>query len=67
MEGWTLVYRGSKIHEVNFIKGLLEQNNITSVIVNKQDSAYMIGDIELYVTVEDAFNANQIINNLRSE
>lgn len=67
MEGWTLVYTGVKIHEAELIKSLLENSNITSVIVNKQDSIYLIGDIELYVPVEDAFNANQIINKLTSE
>lgn len=67
MEGWTLVYTGNKIQEVDFIKGFLEDNSIISVVVNKQDSVYFIGDIELYVSTEDAFNANQLINNLRSE
>jgi hypothetical protein len=67
MEGWTLVFTGVKIHEAELIKSLLESNNITSVIINKQDSVYLIGDIEIYVPVEDAFNANQIINNLTSE
>lgn len=67
MEGWTLIYTGNKIHEVDFIKGILEDNNIVSVVVNKQDSVYFIGEIELYVSTQDAFNANQLINNLRSE
>lgn len=61
------MYTGSKLHETEFIKMLLENNNITSVIVNKQDSIYLIGEIELYVPVEQAFIANQIIHKLRSE
>lgn len=67
MEGWTLVYTGNKIHEVNFIQGVLESNNIQTVVVNKQDSVYFFGDIELYVSVEDAFNANQLINKFQGE
>lgn len=67
MEGWTLVYTGATIHEAQLIKAHLESNNITSVIINKQDSFYHIGDIELYVPVEEAFSATQIINKLRSE
>jgi hypothetical protein len=67
MEGWTLVYMGNKIHEIELIKAQLQEFNIVSVIVNKQDSVYLIGDIELYVNVEDAFTANQLINKFRSE
>ncbi len=67
MEGWTLIYRSNKIHEIEFIKAQLQEFNIISVIVNKQDSFYLIGDIELYVSVEDAFNANQLINKFQSE
>mgnify|MGYP000889802001 FL=1 len=67
MEGWTLVYSGNRIQEVEFIKELLEENDILSVIVNKHDSVYLIGDIELYVPFDDAFGASQLINSLESE
>lgn len=67
MEGWTLVYTGTQVHDVEFVKALLDENNIVSVIVNKQDSAYLIGDVELYVSFADAFKASQFINDLKSE
>ncbi len=67
MVGWTLVYTGNKLHDVNFIQSLLDDHKIVSVVVNKQDSVYLIGDIELYVSAEDAFNANQLIKSLKSE
>ncbi len=67
MEDWTLVFSSSKLHEVNYVKELLEENGIVSVIVNKQDSIYLFGEIELYVQVEYAFNASQLINKLKSE
>lgn len=67
MEGWTCVYRSDKLHEAEFVTSLLDTHNITSVIVNKQDSLYLLGYIEVYVPVENAFIASQIINNLKSE
>ncbi len=67
MEGWTLVYTSNKMHEVNFVIGILEENGITAVMVNKQDSFYLFGDIEVYVPVEHAFNATQLINKIKSE
>jgi hypothetical protein len=37
------------------------------VIVNKKDSAYLFGEIEIFVDVKDAFIAKQFILNLKSE
>jgi hypothetical protein len=62
MEGWVCVYTSGYLHMAEMIRGLLEENGITAIVVNKQDSVYLIGDIELYVSYDDAFVANQIIN-----
>ena len=48
--------------QINIIKGLLYQNGIKSVIVNKQDSSYlMFGEIYLYIQEKDFTTANDII------
>jgi len=65
MEGWTCIYTSGKLIEVEIIRGYLDENNITAIIVNKQDSVYFIGDVELYVPFEDAFSANQIIKSIQ--
>lgn len=67
MEDWTLVYTSNKSHEIAYLKEVLDENNIVAVIINKQDSMYLLGDIELYVPVDQAFNASQIINKFKSE
>lgn len=64
---WTKVYTSAQQYKVELIKGLLAENNIESVSVNKQDSAYLFGEVELYVHVENAFKANQIIKETDSE
>ncbi|MCF8301643.1 MAG: DUF2007 domain-containing protein [Bacteroidales bacterium] len=64
---WTKVYTSTQQYKVELIKGLLAENNIESVSVNKQDSAYLFGEIELYVHVEHAFKANQIIKQAERE
>jgi hypothetical protein len=47
---WHLLYSTRNLPEANIIKGMLEQNNVPAVIVNKQDSSYLnFGEIELYV------------------
>ncbi|KAF0197083.1 MAG: hypothetical protein FD166_2042 [Bacteroidetes bacterium] len=68
MEGWVCVYTSIQLHKVEMIRGILDENGITAIVVNKQDSVYLIGEIELFVSYDDAFNANQIINsNEKSE
>ena len=57
-----------KIYETNFLataeikRLLLLDNNINSVIINKQDSSYHFGYIELYISPADKENALIIIS-----
>ena len=64
MEGkWTKVFSSSDGFRIEMLKGLLAEHHIEGVVINKKDSAYLIGEVELFVRVEDAFRANQIISN----
>jgi hypothetical protein len=67
MENWTLVYTSGQLYIAELMKQLLAENDIRAIIVNKKDSAYLFGDVELYVAYEDAFLALQIINRHESE
>jgi hypothetical protein len=60
-DNWIMVYSARHQYDAELVKQLLEENDITAVVINKQDSVYLIGDIEVYVQVEDAFTARQII------
>lgn len=60
-QDWVKVYTSSKFHQVQFIKALLEDNNITSVEINKKDSSYNFGEIELYVKNTDEVRAHYLI------
>ena len=46
---------------------LLADNEIESIIMNKQDSAYLFGEIEVYVSPADAFKARQLIIQFKGE
>lgn len=61
MEGWTCIFTSAHLHEVEIMRAILDDNQIKAIVVNKQDSVYLFGEIELYVRFEDAFVANQII------
>jgi hypothetical protein len=60
---WTKVFSSQYIHQVEIIKALLEDNDIESVIMNKQDSSYFFGEIDLYVSNDEIIRAKQIIDN----
>ena len=59
---WTKIFTSTLPHEIDILQGMLAEANIESVIINKKDSSYLFGDIELYVSSSDAFLAQQLIN-----
>ncbi len=58
---WVKVYSSQYQHKVEIMKSILDENDIESVILNKQDSSYLFGVIELYVEATDVIKTNQII------
>jgi cytidylate kinase len=61
-ENWQIIYSSTFQYKVEIAKAVLEDADIESVIVNKKDSAYLFGDIELYVHADNVLRARQIIN-----
>jgi len=61
------IHAVSQEYEAEMIKGILDENEIGCVIVNKKDSAYLFGEIEIFVDAEEAFIAKQFILNLKRE
>lgn len=64
---WVKVFSSSKAYLVEITHGVLEEEGIESVIINKIDSAYLFGESELFVRDEDALKALQIISKIESE
>lgn len=60
---WLCIYSSEEMYKVEIVKAVLFDNNIKSVIVNKKDSAYHFGEVELHVHPDDVILAKQIINN----
>jgi len=59
---WVKIYISTQAHKVEIVKSVLEDNNIKSVILNKKDSSYLFGEIELYVKNDDVIRAKHIIS-----
>ena len=67
MQGWFKMYSTKNYFEANIIKGLLEENQIQVVVLNMQDSSYLVfGEIELYVLMHFKEIALRLIHNTLS-
>ena len=66
-KNWVKVFSSSKAYLVEIAHGVLEEEEIESVIINKIDSAYLFGESELFVKDEDVLKAMQIISKIESE
>ncbi len=61
MENWVNIYSINKAYLAEMAKEVLEENSIESVIINKQDSVYLFGEIELYVHPDNVIKAKHIL------
>ena len=65
---WEVVFSTTLLYKAEIIKGMLEEEGIQAVIVNKQDSSYIsFGEIELLVPLEDVLTAKQIMERAASD
>jgi hypothetical protein len=69
MDPWQKIYATRNPAEASIVQGMLEENDITVQVMNKQDSSYLnFGDIELYVPGHLFETAKQLIaNNILNE
>ncbi len=61
MDNWQKIYATRQWAEASIIQGMLEENSIPVQVMNKQDSSFNFGDIELYVPGHLGETAKQLI------
>ncbi|MFN8135457.1 MAG: DUF2007 domain-containing protein [Bacteroidales bacterium] len=66
-DNWVVIYASDQLYKAEMARDYLNDHGIECVIMNKKDSAYMFGDIEVYVPTEEAFSAKQLILDFKSE
>lgn len=58
------IYSSNNPNQAIITKQMLEENGINVVILNKQDSSYlMFGSIELYVHEKEIIQAKKLLEN----
>ena len=66
-KNWVKVFSTNKLYLAEIIRGVLEENDIESVLINNQSSAYVpLGYIDVYAPETEALKAFYLIeqNNL---
>lgn len=64
MAGWQKVFESDSPIRAEIVKGVLEEKEITAVVLNKKESVYQIhGSYQVMVSSNEAIQAINIINN----
>ena len=67
MENWIRIYATNEAHKAEVVKDLLINENIEAVVMNKKDSSYLLGEVELYIQPEDEHLAIELIKSFKIE
>ncbi len=59
---WTKIHVTPQLFEAQAIQAFLSANQVEAILLNKQDSMYKFGEIEIYVKEQDAVAAVQLLN-----
>ncbi len=58
---WICIFATQYDYTAGLVKAILEDNEIKCFILSKKDSAYLFGEIELFVAPDDVLKAKQIL------
>jgi transcription antitermination factor NusA-like protein len=61
-KNWVRIFTSANYYQSEIIKQMLTEHHITSVLINKQDSAHRnFGNIEVYIHQEDFSKAIEVM------
>lgn len=63
-DDWISVYAVDMLYKAEIVKQVLMDNQIMAFILNKKDSFYQFGDVEVCVRSEDYIRAKHIVNEI---
>ncbi|HEX3385220.1 MAG TPA: DUF2007 domain-containing protein [Mucilaginibacter sp.] len=68
-KNWVRIFTSTNYYQAEIVKQMLVENQIDTVLLNKQDSSHRtFGDIEVYIHQQDFSNAIEamILNQISS-
>jgi hypothetical protein len=60
-ENLVHIYSTAQPYTAELVRQMLVDKNIVAFLVNKQDSTYKFGEVELYVNRDDVIRAKMLI------
>lgn len=63
---WVSIYSTNQNFIAELAKGILIENDIEHVVLDKQDSFYHFGEIEIYVHRDNAIRAKYLLKELKN-
>ncbi len=67
LDNWATIFSTNQLYEAELAKTMLADNGIECVIMNKQDSTYHFGEIEVLVPFTEVLKAKQLILEFKGE
>ena len=61
MKDWERIYIAAHIHQAEIVIAVLADNDIEAHLIDKRDSSYLFGNVEVYVRPEAVQKARTII------
>jgi hypothetical protein len=58
---WVKIYSTNRVHQPEIIKSILDKAAIPCTTINKKDSSYIFGEIEVYVPEENVIAAINLL------
>ncbi|TDH18357.1 hypothetical protein EXU57_23660 [Segetibacter sp. 3557_3] len=63
MNNWFLLHTTTSNAEASILKGMLEEHAIRVMLLNRQDSSYLVfGEIEVYVPTHQKDEARELMD-----
>ena len=67
ISNWHLIYSTHTLPQASIVKGMLEENGVPVMIVNKQSSSYLsFGEIEVHVPADFKEIATRLLDDTLS-
>lgn len=63
MKNWQIVFKSENAHRAEIVRAILDENEMSPVLINKKDSNYHFGLFEIYVSPDNVIRAMQILDN----
>lgn len=66
-KNWVCIYATKASYLAEIAKNLLYENEIDAVVINKQDTNYHFGILEIYVERDNAIRSKHLLKDIRKE